>query len=234
MEFDSGLTHNILNLLPSRTFGLFQTQYTKNNLNVTFDRILTQQIIWICVYSLCHINPYKVLQKYCHCYDVICAAVTPGPQDHIRIIMRLYREVAKCLSWQTLRLESGVWSGVMLVLDFYRSHHTCSESVCRPELCKLPYAANILFTQYTTHQYQYLVIMSCGHSTQTCGEFEISFKFWISNKVVWVHRRYNIEFLPVFPAYISYIISIIYVETKWWWHMSCNVCYSVTHDLCNV
>ena len=127
-----------------------------------------------------------------------------------------------------------VWSlecGVMLVLDFYRSHHTCSESVCRPELCKLPYAANILFTQYTTHQYQYLVIMSCGHSTQTCGEFEISFKFWISNKVVWVHRRYNIECLPVCPAYI---ISIIYVETKWWWHMSCNVCYSVTHDLCNV
>ena len=44
-------------------------------------------------------------------------------------------------------------------------------------------------------------------------------------------KWYNIAFLPVCPAYI---ISIIYVETKWWWHMSCNVCYSVTHDLCNV
>ena len=53
----------------------------------------------ICVYILCHINPTKVLHKQVlSLLYVICGAVTPGPQDHIGIIMRLYREVAKCLS----------------------------------------------------------------------------------------------------------------------------------------
>ena len=119
----------------------------------------------------------------------------------------------------------------MLVLDFYWSHHTCSECVCRPELCKLPYAANILFTQYTTHQYQYLVIMSCGHSTQTCAEFEISFKFWISNKVDWVHRKY--------VYWVSSCISCLYFiyflrrNQMVMAHVMAmhNVCYSVTNAM---
>ena len=34
-----------------------------------------------------------------------------------------------------------------------------------------------------------------------------------------------IEFLPVFPVYI---LSIFYVETKWWWHMSWQCTMSVT------
>ena len=111
MEFDSGLTHNILILLPSRTIGLFQTQYTKSNLNVTFDRILTQQIIWICVYILCHINPYK----YCRSTVIVMMwFVLRSPPDPKIILGLLWdyierlRKVCHDRPW-VLSLECGCW-----------------------------------------------------------------------------------------------------------------------------